>query len=172
MSRIVLARMGQYMVLFALFMVAVSLAYNSAFEYSRRSQPSAAGTLDVKVPYYLAHTGEYGISFMGDSRTLTDIHPALLEATPGWPRALKSFNLGHWAHWLPTQYALFHNIADHIPPGTIVVWSIGHRNFEMQQLKAAWPVGWQGIPLMLRLGYDPADVISNQFAFTPALALP
>jgi hypothetical protein len=66
------------------------------------------------------------VVFLGDSRTYCDVHPELIEPlVPG----MRGINLSHFANWLPTQYALAREIADRIPPGTTVVWSIGHQNF-------------------------------------------
>jgi len=165
MDRDVIRRIALYLLVFALVLPAASMVADFAYQKARARMPPGASTLDVKIPWYLAHKDEFDIIFLGDSRTLTDIHPDLLAPYIG-PR---SVNLAHWATWMPMQYAIFRDIAGEIPPGTVVVWSVGHQNFQKQNLNAVYPLGFDGMITLLRFGYAPADILKSQAFFMPPL---
>jgi hypothetical protein len=80
-----------------------------------------------KLNHYRAYKSHYNVIFAGDSRTFTNIRPQLVD--PLLQNDTKSYNLGVFAHWLPTQKPFLADLAEEIPKGTTVVWSIGHQNF-------------------------------------------
>jgi hypothetical protein len=143
------------------------LTYKNHFHPTIAFSANAAGPLPEKKAYYLAQRNNYNALFLGDSRTLCGMHPDFID--PIWHR--RSYNLAHWATWMPMQYALISDIAAAIPPDTIVVWSLGHENFRKQVIRAVYPIGWHRIPDMILQGYPAGELITAQLAFTPATAL-
>ncbi|MBI4031154.1 MAG: hypothetical protein HY370_05710 [Proteobacteria bacterium] len=167
MVRGIVRRIAVYLFVFTLVLPAASMMAHFMYQKARSRVPPGASTLDMKIPWYLAHKDEYDVIFLGDSRTLTDIHPDLLAPYIG-PRAV---NLAHWATWMPMQYAIFRDLVGKIPPGTVVVWSVGHQNFQKQTLNAVYPVGFDGMLALFRFGYGPNDILKSQAFFMPPLML-
>lgn len=143
------------------------LTYKNQMRITVSEAADPAGLLSEKKAYYLAHRDEYSALFLGDSRTLCGIHPDLID--PVWGR--HSYNLSHWATWMPAQYALISDIAPSIPKDTIVVWSIGHQNFAGSPIPPVYPPGWTRIIPMAVMGVDIKELLAAQLAFTPPLAL-
>ncbi len=152
-----------YLAIFVPMVLAANVAVYKIYDIKSQSRPAGSDHLPRKVPYYLDHEHEFDILFLGDSRTLCAMHPDKLEPYLG----AKSFNLGHWATWFANQYSLFNDVVPHIPEETIVVWSIGHQNFDPMPVKDVYPIGWQRIPFLLDLGYSPSALLSAQLHHEP-----
>jgi hypothetical protein len=83
-------------------------------------------SLPDRVAAYLEDPKPYTAIFLGDSRTYCDIHPELLEPLV---QGMHALNLSSFSNWFPTQLGLVREIVGRIPPGTQVIWSMGHVNF-------------------------------------------
>lgn len=167
-------RIFSYIAIFtAVFAVLNAAGWLAYLTYKNHGQPTLAyaanpaGPLPEKKAYYIEHRDDYDALFLGDSRTLCGMHPDFID--PAWGRT--SYNLSHWATWMPTQYALIHDVVESIPPGTVVVWSVGHKNFERQELKAVYPFRWRDIPFLARAGYPVGELLNVQLSFSPLSAL-
>lgn len=88
--------------------------------------PMAGENLPAKMRYYQAHTGDYDLVLIGDSRTYINLQPWVIDAALGTHTA----NLGMWGHYFATQYSQLSDIVDHFPKNATLLWSIGHRNFQ------------------------------------------
>ena len=108
---------------------------------------------------YLRAPGAWDLLFLGDSRTYTDFDPDRLDPLLG----THSLNLAYWAHWFPTQYASFRELIPHIPPGTIVVWSIGEQNFRAvsNTVNTAYSIRPWLLPRYVEWGYAVTDLQDN-----------
>lgn len=143
------------------------LTYKNQMQPTMTIAPNPAGLLIEKVAYYKTHTGDYNALLLGDSRTLCGMHPDYID--PLWGK--RSYNLSHWATWLPAQYALISDVAPIIPKDTVVVWSIGYQNFIRSPIRAVYPPGWARIIPMTLDGQSASELIAAQMAFTPVTAL-
>jgi hypothetical protein len=178
--------------LYGLLILGPLLAINAALDY-RNTRPSdfpLADDLRVKTRHYRDHAAGYNLIFLGDSRTYCNIHPFRIDPLLG----TSSANLGMWGHYFATQYGQVRDIADALPPDTVVVWSVGHRNFQpvgdhlwaqifpAAQKKAfsrengrwwvdRYPVGWTAAPRLFGWGYPAGAVWNNLSRFGPAGAL-
>lgn len=95
--------------------------------------------LTDRIAAYLQDPKPYSAIFLGDSRTYCDIHPELLESfVPG----MHALNLSNFSNWFPTQLGVVREIANRIPPGTQVIWSIGHQNFSSSRIPVVYPIGF------------------------------
>lgn len=105
-----------------------------------------------RLAYYEEHKGEFDLLWIGDSRTLCGMHPERLDPLLG----TRSLNLAVWAHWFPTQYPFIRDLIEKIRPGTRVVWSIGHQNFQPANatLSKNYPIPLSDVPLYLSLGFS------------------
>jgi hypothetical protein len=112
-----------------------------------------------KIARFANDRGRYDLVFVGDSRTYCDFDPEQIDPLLG----THSFNLAYWAHWFPTQYPSFQDIIPLLEPGTVVVWSIGHRNFRPVQatVNTAYPIGLGNVGRYLRWGYPPSAIEDN-----------
>lgn len=119
--------------------------------------------LPGKTEFYLRHTQDYDLLFLGDSRTFCGLHPELIDPLLG----TRSFNLSHWANWLPTQFPLIQTIAARIPKGTTVVYSIGMNNFARLTIHDTYPIGLSNVPRYLALGIGTTELADNVLAFNP-----
>lgn len=122
--------------------------------------------LQQKLNEYRSLKNNYDIVFVGDSRTYTNIHPHLVDPLLG----KKSYNLGTFAHWLPTQYPFYKELIREMPKGTIVVWSVGHQNFEpYNAIQRVWQIKLSDVPQYVIWGYPLQDLSDNVMFFNPAL---
>lgn len=156
-----LRTLGKYLIVVVVVIAGVNLLAYNWWQARERGRLNLIAKRDI----YLAAPEDYGVVFFGDSRTFCAFHPDLLEAPLGVP----GYNLSFWANWLPTQYAYIADVAPHIPPGTVFVWSLGHVNFTAGKIRQVYPVGWPRLFEMLDLGFDFADLRENLFAYTPVL---
>ncbi len=152
---------GKYLIVAVVIIAGVNLLAYNWWQARERGRLNLLSKRDT----YLAAPEDYGVVFFGDSRTFCAFHPDLLEGHLGTP----SYNLSFWANWLPTQYAYIDDVAPHIAPGTVFVWSLGHVNFAAGKIRPVYPVGWPRLRKMLETGFDFADLRENLFAYTPVL---
>jgi len=175
------------MLVYALCILIPLLALN-AFLDRRQMRPSEfplADSLRVKTQYYREHPKDFDLLLFGDSRTYCNMQPHLLDPLLG----TRSVNLGTWGHYFATQLGQLEAIADAIPEGTTVLWSIGHRNFQpvdrllwwdvfpaVQQepfpADGAWwldkyPIGLKNAPRFLWWGYPWHAVKRNVMRYCP-----
>jgi len=151
---------------YALWFLAVlgTLSLVLYLAYSRvRNAPAPAGELLAKGAWYQLHAGTLDLIFLGDSRTYCAMHPEVLDPLLG----TRSYNLSHWAHWLPTQYPQAEDLAPLIPSGTTVVWSVGEQNFRTGEILAKYPIGLNNIPTYLGVGVSLGQMAGNLAAFNP-----
>lgn len=139
--------------------LAFALFYLIALRLFSLEAPSSTGNAAEKIAWYGRHRGAYDLLFVGDSRTYTDIQPDVLDPLLG----SRSLNLAVFAHWFPTQYPSFRKLVELVPPGTTVVWSIGHQNFfpSGQGINRNYPLRITDVPAYLRWGFSPADLLPN-----------
>lgn len=135
--------------------------------YVNETRASPFGNLTPKRNAYLAQAAGHDVVYFGDSRVLCAFHPDLLDPLTG----RRSFNLAHWANWLPTQYAFLADVIPRLPRDTVVVWSIGHQNFEKAAIQPVYPIGWRRLPEYLAMGFTVGDLADNLLTFTPPLML-
>lgn len=88
-------------------------------------RPKVYSVASSKVDVYLNHRDSYQMLFIGDSRTYTDIQPRVTDRITG----RKAYNLASFGLWMPVQFLEFRDVFPRIPRGTVVVWSLSHRNF-------------------------------------------
>ncbi len=145
----------------------ITLALVSCLLYAKNkrvvSAPSPISNLPGKTAFYLSHAGEYDLVFLGDSRTFCTMQPELLDPLLG----ARSFNLSHWAHWLPTQFAHVQDIVERIPKNATVVCSLGSFNFLAAQIRDAYPIGLRNVPRYLSLGIPLSVMEENLVALNP-----
>ncbi len=132
-----------------------------------RDAPNPAGELLSKGAWYQRHSASLNLIFLGDSRTYCAMQPEVLDPLLG----TRSFNLSHWAHWLPTQYPQAVDLAPVIPPGTTVVWTIGEQNFGAGEILDKYPIGLTNILAYRGVGISLAQMAENLAAFNPLLSL-
>jgi hypothetical protein len=115
--------------------------------------------LFAKVDYYRKHASEYNLIFVGDSRTYCGMAPDVLDPM----LHTHSINLSSFANWFPTQYSNLEDLLQHTPEGTIVVWSIGHQNFQRvgDAVKLVYPIGLRNVPRYLGWGYTWSSLSEN-----------
>lgn len=87
-------------------------------------RPRAYSIPSGKVASYIDHKRDYKLVFVGDSRTYTDVQPRVVDPVVG----RRSYNMASFGLWLPVQYLEFQDAFKEIPPDTVVVWSLSHRN--------------------------------------------
>lgn len=168
--RRVLAYAGLFVVFFFLlnlFVLQVDKWRTPTYITETVEDQDGSGYLVDKRNFYIEQPERFDAIFLGDSRTLCGMHADFLE--PYW--GLKGFTLAHWSNWFPTQYALLSDIIDHIPDGTVVVWSVGLENFGLSPIEEIYPVGWKRLPAMGLAGYPLDDLFVNAVYFTDALII-
>jgi hypothetical protein len=129
--------------------------------------PRKFTTLAGKVRFYQIHASEYDLVFVGDSRTYCDLSPDELDARLG----TRSVNLGMWANWFQTQYPSLEDLLPSAPPGAVVVWSIGHSNFDARNDSLNYPIGARNAARYLSWGYPLSNVLDNVIGLLPGLDL-
>jgi hypothetical protein len=125
--------------------------------------------LFAKVAYYREHAREFDLLFVGDSRTYCGMAPDVLDPMLG----SHSINLSSFANWFPTQFPSLQDILAEAPPGTIVVWSIGHQNFQkvFDTVKLMYPIGLRNVPRYLDWGYPWSSISDNVLDEIPGLKI-
>lgn len=161
MSGRTLRLLGKYLLVIVVVVSAANLLAYDRWQARERGRLNLLSKRDI----YLTAPEDFGVVFFGDSRTFCALHPDLLTE----PLGAAGYNLSFWANWLPTQYAYIEDIAPHIPPGTVFVWSLGHVNFTAGKIRPVYPLGWPRVGSLLSLGFDFADLRENLFAYTPVL---
>lgn len=137
---------------------------------SRWPAPDATGELRARLAAYLDRPTDHDLLFLGDSRTYCGLHPDRLDPLLG----TRSLNLSRWAHWFPTQYPFLQDLLPAVPPGTTIVWSIGHQNFVPadETVNAAYPVGAGNVPRYLLAGFRPGELRRNLMVWSPLTQVP
>ena len=157
----------------ALYGILVSLCLGAADYFYARAffptvQPTQAGVTSLinRLAWYAAHSADYNLVFLGDSRTYCGIHAELLDPTLG----TSSLNLATMSHWFPTQLPFAQDIAPLIPKGTTVVWSIGSSNFVPSTgIQRTYPVGIENAFHYMAWNVESKGLADNVFYYTPAL---
>ncbi len=122
------------------------------------------GGLVSKTQHYLSNPSQYNLIFLGDSRTYCAIQPDLVDAAMG----TRSYNLARFSHGFPTQYAQVMDILHAIPQGTMVVWSVGHQNFnEPDDIRRTYPIHLGQVPDYLHMGFRISELVDNVTYFNP-----
>ena len=123
--------------------------------------------LHAKIAHYKQHAGEYNVIYVGDSRTYCGIAPDLLDKALG----THSINLSGFGNWFPTQYASLKELLRYTPPGTVVVWSIGHQNFQrvFDKVNLMYPIGLGDVPEFRRWGFTWGSLQDNVLDGVPGL---
>ena len=158
-----------YLLTFFVGFAAVSTAFHLAYTYLR-SPSMTHETLFLKERFYRQHAADYDLVFVGDSRTYCGFHPESLDGRLG----RKSINLATFAMWFPTQLPFVQSLVHAIPPGTPVVWAVGHANFfpvVRESVSDRYPIGWRNAAWYLRLGFSPWNVGRNFFGYLPITSL-
>jgi len=144
---------------YVLWMLAVAVPLNLTLVRLHRDRPHTIDAREKQAAYLRAPAG-WNLLFLGDSRTYTDFDPDRLDPLLG----TRSLNLAYWAHWFPTQYASDRDLIPHIPPGTVVVWSIGEQNFRAPNpaaVNATYPIRPWLLPRYVGWGYALTDLQDN-----------
>lgn len=123
--------------------------------------------LHAKIAHYRKHAAEYNVIYVGDSRTYCGIAPDQLDKALG----TRSVNLSTFANWFPTQYPSLQELLRDAPKGTVVVWSIGHQNFErlFDQVNLVYPIGLGTVSQYRSWGYSWPAIRENVFSGLPGL---
>jgi len=79
------ARAGLFLAIAAIVLVGAGLAVRKQMD----RQHGSAGRLPAKMSYYAGARQVYDLIFVGDSRTLTDFHPELIDPETGAARAFE-----------------------------------------------------------------------------------
>jgi hypothetical protein len=130
--------------------------------------PNPTGLGRARTAYYQADPRRFDMLFLGDSRTYCGIHSDLIDPLTG----RRSINLSAFSHWLPAQYAQLRDIADDIAPGTVVVLSIGHQNFDPSPIQRSYPISLANAARLVAFGISPPQLVHNLvWALPPARTL-
>lgn len=123
--------------------------------------------LHAKIAHYRKHAAEYNVIYVGDSRTYCGIAPDQLDKALG----TRSVNLSTFANWFPTQYPSLQELLRDAPKGTVVVWSIGHQNFErvFDQVNLVYPIGISTVAQYRSWGYSWPAIQENVLSGLPGL---
>ena len=164
----------RYVLCFALVWLAPALGYRWFANELLPSFPeisSVRGKPEViaKLSYYRAHRGELDLLFFGDSRTYCGMAPSRIDPLLG----TRSLNLASFAHWFPTQYPNLQELLPLIPPGTTLVWSIGHQNFRrvFGEVGHVFPIGLTNVPTYLGWGFPWPSIRHNVIDGLPGAPL-
>lgn len=154
-------------ILFYIVLISCTIASASSLLWLKNQQslsaPGPASLLPEKTAYYITHADVFNLIFLGDSRTYCAFHPELLDPLLG----TRSFNVAHWTHWLPTQYAQIQDLVDSIPAQTTVVYSIAQSNFVHDDIKATYPIGLRNVPQYLTFGIPLPELATNLTTMNP-----
>jgi hypothetical protein len=125
--------------------------------------------LHAKLAYYRAHASSFDLLFVGDSRTYTDVDPERLDARLG----TRSLNLAASGNWFPTQYPNLQDLLPHVPEGTVIVWSIGHQNFQKvhDAIELTYSIGVGNVYRYLKWGFSWRSIHENVLDGVPGFKL-
>jgi len=116
-------------------------------------RPKAYSVPSVKVTTYVAGKNIYRLLFVGDSRTYTDIQPRVVDPIV----SRNSYNLASFGLWIPVQYLEFRDVFKEVPPDSVIVWSLSHRNFvpigDRWWIPGQYPFGLDDLAEYVRDGY-------------------
>ncbi len=130
--------------------------------------PSSYGSVLNKQVFYALGPERYDLVFTGDSRTYTNIHPHLIDGV----LATQSLNLSGFTNWFATQYPHFQDLVRLKPKDQVVVWSIGHQNFQPSgTIQTQYPIGFRNLLFYAAAGFDLRDLWANLKYFSPFLQL-
>lgn len=134
----------------------------------RPETPNPIGLSRARTAFYQADPHRFDMVFLGDSRTYCGIHADLIDPLTG----RRSINLSAFSHWLPAQYAQLRDIAGDIAPGTVVVLSVGHQNFDPSPIQRSYPISLANAARLVVFGISPLDLVHNViWAFRPGRVL-
>jgi hypothetical protein len=158
-----------YFLFVVLMCVVASTGYYYLYVQLYLMRPTLDGSLRQKLLYYKDHTDDYNFVFIGDSRTLTDIHPDLLDARLG----TQSVNLAGFSHWFPTQYPFVKDLVPMLVPGTTIVWAIGHQNFfsDGNAIPNVYPIPLVDMLRYIEWGFPVSSLSESLLTFNPFLRL-
>lgn len=146
----------------------VSLLYGWAMLRPPEAAPGASFGVIQRSVWYKQNAGRFDVVFLGDSRTFCGIQPELIDPLLG----VRSINLAQFANWLPTQYPLIRDLVGSIPPGTTVVWSVGHQNFlAANSIQRVYPIDWRTALQYLAWRVPTAGLFDNVAHYNPLLRL-
>lgn len=160
-------RLCLYLLGIGIIVIASSFASWTLYEKVTLSRHLGSGLLPMKMSYYKNHVDEFDMIFLGDSKSFCGMHPDQIDAEMG----TNSFNISHWANWLPTQYALLGDLIDDIPEETHVVWSIGHINFIKGSIQPVYPIGLETVFYLKGMDYSLEEMLRAFISFEPSFAL-
>jgi len=144
----------------ALYCAAIATVFGIAATLVASLQPDTPNPIGfgrARTAFYQADPRRFDMVFLGDSRTYCGIHADLIDPLVG----RRSINLSAFAHWLPAQYAQLRDIADDIAPGTVVVLSVGHQNFDPSPIQRSYPISLANAARLVALGVSPMELADN-----------
>jgi hypothetical protein len=144
----------------ALYCAAIATVFGIAATVVAMLQPDTPNPIGfgrARTAYYQADAHRFDMVFLGDSRTYCGIHADLIDPLTG----RRSINLSAFAHWLPTQYAQLRDIAGDIAPGTVVVLSVGHQNFDPSPIQRSYPISLANAMRLVAMGVSPMALADN-----------
>ena len=121
--------------------------------------------LQAKMAYLKENIQKIDIVYFGDSRTYCAFDPEILDPALG----RRSFNAAYWATWFPTQLAFLREVVPLWPRNTMLVWSIGHQNFQPvhKTIETAYGIGLSQAFRMLNQGFTLTELSTNLLASQP-----
>ena len=122
------------------------------------SRPLSSEKLFYKAIHFTENIEKYDAVFLGDSKSFCAMHPEKIDKILG----LKSYNLSHWSNWFPTQYALTNDLINILPDGFTVIWSIGHINFDDNNIRPIYPIGTSRVLELVGLGYSIQELLMTE----------
>ncbi len=131
----------------------------------RIMERTTSESLAKRVDWFRAHGREYDLVLVGDSRTYCDLSPQQLDAELG----THSVNVGMWANWFFTQYPSLEDLLPYVGKDAVVVWSIGHVNFDRRDDPLNYPIGVANAVRYLGWGYGVRPVAENLIGLLPGL---
>lgn len=147
------------------YLACFALAYLVPGLVVRRFLHANPDALTSRVAFFQAHAGEYDLVFVGDSRTYCDLSPEQLDARLG----THSVNVSTWANWFFSQYPALEDVLPHVRKDAVVVWSIGHQNFDLLHDPMNYPIGARNVPRYLGWGYGVPKVAEHFIGMLPGL---
>ncbi len=125
------------------------------------------GTIREKGKFYNKYAFYFDLVFIGDSRTYCGIHCDLMDKLLG----KRCANMAAVAHWFPTQLPFCEDLVRTVPPGTVVVFTIGHQNFKHIRVQNSCPIGLKRALKYIEWGYSPDSIIDNLIYYNPVTQL-
>lgn len=144
----------------ALYCAAIATVFGIAATVVATLQPDTPNPIGfgrARTAYYQADPHRFDMVFLGDSRTYCGIHSDLIDPLIG----RRSINLSAFSHWLPAQYAQLRDIVGDIAPGTVVVLSVGHQNFDPSPIQRSYPISLANAMRLVGMGVSPIELADN-----------